>query len=400
MRVLFISLSDMRSITEHGLYSDLLREFVRYGHAVTILSPVERRTRKHTEVYEEAGAKFIKVKVGNIQKTNYIEKMISILLLKYQILNSIKRYCGDIEFDLILYATPPVTIAGVIEKIKNKTKARTILMLKDIWPQEMVDLGLISDRGFIYRYFKRLEGKIYAISDKIGYTSLANKNYLMSEGVPECKLIAINNSVDVTYKNKIDRKSEDVLNKYAIDFGSTIFFYGGNLGKPQDIDYLIDCLMTQVNKDDRSFIICGQGTEYKKLEMFFNNQKPRNMLLLPYLPKEEYDQLIMASDVGMVFLNHRFTVPNCPSRFYTYMEYSKSVLACTDTATDIKDDINTGEFGWWIKSDSVSAFQNIIDAICQEGKSGLMERGKKARVYLENNFTVDKDYQRIMRSMW
>jgi len=156
MRVLFISLSDMRSITEHGLYSDLLREFVRYGHAVTILSPVERRTRKHTEVYEEAGAKFIKVKVGNIQKTNYIEKMISILLLKYQILNSIKRYCGDIEFDLILYATPPVTIAGVIEKIKNKTKARTILMLKDIWPQEMVDLGLISDRCCPYIHYNYL----------------------------------------------------------------------------------------------------------------------------------------------------------------------------------------------------------------------------------------------------
>jgi hypothetical protein len=92
------------------------------------------------------------------------------------------------------------------------------------------------------------------------------------------------------------------LRKYSINTEDIVFFYGGNLGKPQDIEFVIKCLETQMNISNRFFILCGQGTEYEKLKTFFDFHKPGNMLLLPYLPKDNYDQMIEASDVGMVFL--------------------------------------------------------------------------------------------------
>lgn len=399
MNVLFVSLGEINNISEHGLYSDLLREFSKNNHSLTIVSPVEKRTGRKGEVVQLDDVRIIKVRIGNIQKTNYIEKTISTLCLPYQLIKAIKTFCNSEKFDLILYATPPITIYKLIKHLKKITKARTFLLLKDIWPQEIVDLGLIRENGMVYKYFSNLERKIYNISDKIGYTSLANKKYLINLGIDEEKLVEVNNSVDPNYHSNFYFDRHEFRNKYAISDDSIVFFYGGNLGKPQDIDFFINCLETQIEKENRFFVVCGQGTEYKKIEAFFDKNKPSNMKLFPFLPKDEYDELIMGADVGMVFLNHNFTVPNCPCRFYTYMEYSTPIFACTDTATDIKEDIFEGNFGWWCESSKVEDFIKMVDLICEEDLSCLAERGRNARLFLEERYTVDKDYERIINSI-
>lgn len=43
MNVLFLTLLDFDSLQEHNIYTDLLREFVKNGHKVSVISPVERR---------------------------------------------------------------------------------------------------------------------------------------------------------------------------------------------------------------------------------------------------------------------------------------------------------------------------------------------------------------------
>ena len=43
MNILFLTLSDFISIDERGIYTDLLREFVKNEHKVYIISPVEKR---------------------------------------------------------------------------------------------------------------------------------------------------------------------------------------------------------------------------------------------------------------------------------------------------------------------------------------------------------------------
>ena len=53
------------------------------------------------------------------------------------------------------------------------------------------------------------------------------------------------------------------------------------------------------------------------------------------LPKNEYDRLVAACDIGLIFLDHRFTIPNFPSRLLSYLNASIPVFACTDTVSDI-----------------------------------------------------------------
>ncbi len=394
MRILFFSLLEINEISTRGLYTDLLREYVKNGHDVTVISPVERRSGRRSERIDRDSLHILRIRTGNIQKTNYLEKGLSLVLLGRQIDRGLRKLSGRGDYDCILFATPPVTIHATIKKLKKTTGACTVLMLKDIWPQEIVDLGLISDGGLLFRFFKRAEKRIYAVADWIGYTSPASRHYLEAEGLEKGRLIPIHNSVDPHYSYQ-EKSGASVREKLGIGDHEVLFFYGGNLGKPQDIEHVISCLETQRDRKGVRFVLCGQGTERGKLEKYFAETKPGNMTLLAYLPKEEYDQLIMEADVGMVFLNHRFTVPNCPTRFYDYMQFAKPVLACTDTASDIRDDIAEGHFGWWCESRDPADFQALVEQILSEGKEKLQERGARAREHLERYYTVNQDYRVI-----
>lgn len=398
MNILFVSLLDFGDISEHGLYTDLLREFVKNDHHMTIVSPVERRNQGETRLIQHDKCTILKVRIGNIQKTNYFEKGISILLFNYQILKALKKFKLKNNYDLILYSTPPITIVETINKLKKETGAKTFLMLKDIWPQEIVDLGIISKKNPLYWFLNLCEKQLYRISDWIGCSSPANISYVLSHNnyINRDKVVRVNNSTDPQVPLQSFEERKAIRQKLGIPNDRILFFYGGNLGKPQDIPFIVKCLSMQTQCQDRFFLICGQGTEYEELSAFFENEHPQNMLLLSYLPKDEYDQLVKASDVGIVFLNHRFSVPNCPSRFYTYMEYAKPVLACTDCATDINRDIADGDFGWWCESTDPRKFVHLADTVCELGYESIKEMGIRSRKYLERYYTVDKDYQRII----
>ena len=100
MNVLFLSLVDIRDITQHGIYEDLLREFVRRGHFVWIVTPTERKNKECTYILEKENYGILKVKTGNIQKVNFVEKGISTILLETQLKHAIKKYLSQ---NMIVY---------------------------------------------------------------------------------------------------------------------------------------------------------------------------------------------------------------------------------------------------------------------------------------------------------
>ena len=174
MNVLFLSLMGYSSIKNRDIYTDLLREFINQGHKVYIVSPAERRQGIETGLIKEENSTILRVKTGNIQKTNLIEKGISTILLEPQFVAAIKKYFGSIKFDLILYSTPPITIAKAVEYVKKRDCATTYLMLKDIFPQNAVDIGMMTTsglKGLLYKSFRVKEKKLYALSDHIGWNS-------------------------------------------------------------------------------------------------------------------------------------------------------------------------------------------------------------------------------------
>jgi hypothetical protein len=117
------------------------------------------------------------------------------------------------------------------------------------------------------------------------------------------------------------------------------------------------------------------------------------MKLMKKLPKEDYDRMVAACDVGMIFLDHRFTIPNFPSRLLAYMQAELPVLACTDPNTDIGKVITEGGFGWWCESNDVEGFKKCVATATGDD---LKSVGKTGFKYLEDNYTSKIAYETII----
>ena len=400
MNILFLSISALPHMSKHSISLDLLREFRRHGHNVYVVASVDRMSGDNTNIACEDGCTVLRVKVGANKKANPIIKGITTVMLPKLYIKAIKQYFSNVKFDLVLYPTPPITHVETVEYIKKRDGSRSYLLLKDIFPQNAVDIGMMSKsgvEGLLYRYFRKKEKKLYAISDRIGCMSQANVDYILAHN-PEIdpgKVEICPNSIEIQDMTISAEERYAIREKYSIPQDKKVFVYGGNLGKPQGIPFIIECLKTQESNSEAYFLIVGDGTEYGKLETYFSEAKPTNMKLLKRLPKEDYDRMVAACDVGMIFLDHRFTIPNFPSRLLSYMQAGLPVLACTDPNTDIGKVITDGGFGWWCESNSAIAFSDTVDHVLA---SVFSTYKSNAVAYLKKNYNVANAYETIVDS--
>ena len=397
MNVLFLTLLDFDSIEEKNIYTDLLREFRNKGHNVYIVSPIEKRKKKHTFIIKKFGTTILKLKIGNMQKTNVIEKGISTLCIEHILLTGIRKYFSNVKFDLVIYCTPPITFCSAIGFIKKRDNAKTYLLLKDIFPQNAVDIEMLKKTGLkslIYKYFRKKEKELYALSDRIGCMSKANVEYVIKHN-PEVvreKVEICPNSIEV-FDMSVDAETRTkIRNKYGIPVDKQVFVYGGNLGKPQGVDFMIECLKRQEKNTGAYFLIVGDGTEFAKIESYLKYNNPSNIKLIKRLPKNDYDRLVGACDVGMIFLDHRFTIPNFPSRILSYMQAKIPILAATDSNTDIGKVIVEGGFGWWCESNNVESYSACINVIMEANK---IDMGIKGFNYLQQYYSSYTSYKII-----
>ena len=402
MNILFLTLDQIESIEEYSIYTDLLRCFREHGHDVYVITPYEQKTGKKTKLIHEENAHILHIETGNVTKaTNLIQKGLAQVSIESIYIKAIKTYFSNVKFDLVMYSTPPITFAKAVDFVKKRDNAKTYLLLKDIFPQNAVDIGMLRTtgvKGVLYQYFRHKEKKLYEASDRIGCMSQANVDYVLAHNPEVSKDIVeiCPNCIEVIDKSVDDETRRSIREKYDIPVDKKVFVYGGNLGKPQGIDFLIECLRSQKNNKNAFFLVVGDGTEYGKLDAFVRTENPENVRLMRRLPKEDYDTMVAACDVGMIFLDHRFTIPNFPSRLLSYMQAKIPVLACTDPNTDIGKVITGGGFGWWCESNDTAAFSTVVEKIETED---ITQMGQAEIQYLKENYSVEDAYETIMQKI-
>lgn len=397
MNVLFLTLMEINDFSQTGIYPDLINEFAENGHDIYVVSPCEEKNKnKYQLLREKEHVHLVSALIPDYFGVGLIQKGYASLVIGKRYIDAINKAIPAVKFNLILYSTPPITFVSVIEKIKKRDNAYAYLLLKDIWPQGPIDIGALSEtgvKGLVTRNFKRKEQKLYEISDFIGCMSENNRKYLIEKsGVDKNKIEICPNSIKVRNRPEFDK--DEVRRSNGLPIDKTIFVYGGNLGVAQGIDFIISCLEKNEENKDNFILIVGSGTEYNRLAQWFEKNNPQNSKLISHLPKEEYMKVMAACDVGLIFLDHRFTIPNFPSRLLSYMEGKMPVLAATDPNTDVGTVIEEGNFGYWCESNDSEKFVKLLELFQEQNERIRM--GDNAFDYLKNNYDVADSYSIII----
>ncbi|MCR5651445.1 MAG: glycosyltransferase family 4 protein [Lachnospiraceae bacterium] len=394
MRILF--LFQTFSFKRSTIYLDLIEEMRDRGHAVTVIAGTTDRDLPGG-LHEEDGVEVIYLKLADQFGAGRVKKGLIQLYMAPLMNQLIRKNLWKRKFDIIAYPTPPVTLAPVVKKCREHYRCITYLMLKDIFPQNAVDIGFMSKNGPAFGYFKKLERMLYENSSKIGCMSEGNTEYLKK------KEPWIKPEIIELFPNTV-RVKEIPADATPEDKGAGLkFMFGGNMGKPQGIDFLLEGIKrageTEELKDIR-FDFVGDGSESGRIEEFIQKNSLKNVTYTKGMEREQYEELLKNCDIGIISLSEKFTIPNYPSRILSYMQLAKPVLAVTDVNTDMKDLIlQKADCGWWAPSGNMDEFIKILKKIVSE-KDTMKPKGMNGRHYLEEYFDVKRSAEIFEKNWW
>lgn len=390
MNILYIASIFPTPQEGENLYTNLASELVESGHKVTVIVSEEKRKIDDTKVFRERNYNVIRVRTGNLYEIGSVEKAISFVTLQSKMKNAINKYLSDEKFDMIVFMSPPVTMYGVVNFAMKKYNCFSYLMQKDIFPQNAVDLKIMTKCNPAYWYFRHKEKELYKISTVIGCMSEKNKEYLLKHNkYLDCaKLQIFPNTTKLNREEEYIDDAMQIKRRYGIPENRVIITYGGNFGKPQGIDFLIQILGVYKDNKNVEFLLVGKGTEKEKLYRYIKEKNIENVKLINFLNSEEFSKILKISDIGLVLLDYRFTIPNIPSKTLTYFKNRVPIMAATDNNTDFKQMLEDSGAGLWCESNDVYSFKEKLDFLIAN-KKVRKEMGENGRLFLEKNLTTE-----------
>jgi len=395
MNVLFLMIAfpDIKKVS--NFYSDLPEKFAEKKHNVWTVNLLEKKYNQDTyfEIVKEIN--ILRVRAGDWFNTNsVIKKGLTAVTIANCFKRAMQKYFSKIKFDLVIYFTPPITLAPVVKYIKKRDRCRSYLILRDIFPQGIRDLGLLNNK-LLFNYFRRKEKQLYDLSDYIGCMSDGNIRYVLQHNnVDENKLEILYNWGKITYDN--ESLGVNYRKKYGLG-NKFVAVFGGNIGLPQELKFLLELAKEYKERDDIVFLIVGKGAEKQRMINIIKSKKLSNVIIKDIIQRDEYDSLLKQCNVGLINLNRKFTIPNIPSKTVAYFKASIPILASTDKNTDYKDLLlKEARAGLWSETGDLKTYKNNFEKLFNNKKL-REELGNNGRKYFEKNLSVGKAYQTIIK---
>ncbi|MFV0516154.1 MAG: glycosyltransferase family 4 protein [Aminipila sp.] len=395
MNVLFLMIISPEIEKNPNLYTELMEEFRDNGHNVYVAAIDEKRNGRQTRITEELGIKILHVKTGNMFGVNPIEKGLTTISLGSIFKKEIKRYLSTVNFELVLMPTPPITFAPVMKYVQQRDGAKGYLILRDIFPQNAKDIELMRNE-LLFKFFRQKEKYMYKVADYIGCMSQGNINYVLEHNpeVDKNKLELLPNWCKVTDEDLVG-ENIDYKHKYGLD-GKFVCIFGGNIGWPQELEFLIELANSVKDVEEIVFLIVGKGIKKPTIEKMIKDKNLSNVILKDFLPKADYDGLVKQCDLGLINLDRRFTIPNIPSKTTGYFKAGLPILASVDENTDYGRILEESKAGLWSVTGDLQKYKdNLLKLLANP--TALKAQGNNGRRYLEKYLTVEIAYNTIIK---
>ncbi len=267
---------------------------------------------------------FIKYQSTSSFKRLYTWILFSIYSFFYVLFSSRKK-------ELILIASPPfiVFIGLFFKKIRNQNYH---LIIWDLYPDVLINFGVLKENSFIIRIWKKLNVKCFSFASTI-FTIGKHLSDAIERYTNE-KPIIIQNWVNTDFIKPIPKSDNPFIVQHQLE-NKLIVMYSGNLGITHDIESIVNTAELLKNNTDIIFLIIGDGAKKAKITRMVAEKKLNNVLLLPYQAKEILSFSLGAADIGIVTLIEGAESVSVPSKTYYTLAAGSAIIALASLESEL-----------------------------------------------------------------
>lgn len=370
---------------------ELALEFKRQGHQVLVIAPAVGGSRKWVEE-DYQGIQVGRFRSGRIKNVSKPLRAINEMLLSRKAYRAGKKTLRSNPCDVIVYYSPTIFFGSLVARLKKLWNAKSFLILRDIFPQWVVDHGMLSANSPIIRLFRIYERINYRAADVIGLQSPANLEYFKSY-YPDfgfCTVLfnwsaPVNLSGDIRWRKKLGLENR------------TIFFYGGNLGHAQDMNQIIRLAGSMQKYSGAHFLLVGAGDEVPLIKRYIQESEIKNMTYVEAVPQQEFQSIMAETDVGLFSLHRNHTTHNFPGKVLAYLAQGLPILGAVNPGNDIQSVINRAQAGLVCESgNDTILLKNAVSLLDAATRKSL---SKNASKLLHGTFSVESAVNHILASV-
>ena len=337
---------------------DLAVELVRQGHQVTVLVG-SQDIRSNCIDDWQFGVRVIRLRVLKTRGVGHVRRAFGEAVSPFLMLYALRVSGIEInKWDGVIWYSPTIFLGPVVKKIKKMSSCKGYLIIRDIFPEWLLDLGLIS-LGPAYFFFRAIARFQYLQADTIGIQSPGNAKYFrFNEGEIDSRIQILNNWLSYS---SIEPCSISVKDTALVK--RKIIVYAGNMGIAQKVDFLIEVADGMQNHLDIGFLFVGRGECVGFLKHMAWSRKMQNILFFDEIDPSEIPGLYEQCTVGLLALHPAHKTNNIPGKFISYMRAGLPVAAIVNRGNDIVDIINTESVGFVSTNYSVPDFINQLESL-------------------------------------
>lgn len=334
---------------------DLSHELVRQGHQLTVMIPAPDLDGPW-QIEQLGGVEVLRLKAPPTKDMGYARRTLNELWLPYAMRRNLRKSpLAAVRWDGVIWYAPSIFLGPIANALKQASRCRSYLIIRDIFPEWAVDMGLMG-RGLPYRFFKAVERYQYSVADVIGVQTPGNLPYFSRAGLRPQQRVEI-------LQNWLAQAPDTGCSISVADSalaGRTIFVYAGNMGVAQGMGILIDLAERLRNRHDIGFLFVGRGSDAKALRDDASRRGLGNVMFFDEIEPEEIPGLYAQCHAGIVALDPRHKTHNIPGKFLTYMQAGLPVLASINPGNDLIHLIETERVGQVCTDQSVDSLELLV----------------------------------------
>lgn len=365
------------------LYTDLAEDLCRFGARVSVVTKLpghdmseEERAAFFTRRDETAPEGYRILRVG--RKARRGANLARRALRAMQNTWAIYRAAKKLKADVYILCSMPAYLGLVGARLSRR--ARTIYILQEIFPDNLVAAGTYTEWHPFVRLCRRLEQHIYRNNSAFVTLSEEMKRTLIARGIEAQNIAVIPNWADTDSIRPVSRKDNALFDELNLPRDAFYAVYAGRLDFLQEPDVLLDAAKQLANEKDIRFVIFGDGALREHVENRIEREQIENVQLFSLLPAERTAEVYSIADIALVPLKKGMTRIAVPSETWLALAAGRPVIVCAEAGSEWARSIERESYGVCITPGEP---QEMADAILRLHAStvALDELGKRARNY-------------------
>jgi len=310
-------------------------------------------------------------------KRNYLTKITS--WLKFCLYAS-RIYLSSGHDDKILISSNPPLLLHFLYFINYFKKRSFSIIVYDIYPEIIVEMGIFSPRNFLVKIWKFINKKAFFRSEKIyTITKKMKDTLIMNYQLDHKKIDLLEIWVDTKKYRPIPRDNNNLIRELNSK-KKLVVTYSGNFGISHDHMTFLKAIKKINNRLDIVFIICGGGKKYILAQKFVNRHNIKNVKFLNYQSESDYIKLLSMSHISIVSQAKGSENSMIPSKTFFCMSVECAIFCITSIRSELCKLVISAKCGQCFRlGDHDSLANELIKSI--ESKE-LLLYGKRGRKYI------------------